>query len=171
LVGGAGLATLEHDELRVLVRWLDTLVDEDARSEPWLCIARAWVSAFTARLDAVEPLLHQVEQAAAADETASIGGNLSEREWQHLRGHIAAVRACVAILQGDELRTAELAQDAWELLPANDAMTRAWVAMVLGLNLYQRGDVEGSDQALAEALAMSHAFLAGPAAQSGKLPA
>jgi len=157
LVGGTGLAMLEHGDLRVVERWLDTLVDEEVRSEPWLCIARAWISAFTTRLDAVEPLLHKVEQAAAGREPTSTGRTLSESEWQHLCGHIAAVRACVALLQGDRLRTAELIQDALELLPADDAMTRAWAAMVLGLNLHQRGDVEGADQALSEAVAISRA--------------
>jgi len=157
LVGGAGLATLQHAELRVLERWLDTLVDEDVQSEPWLCIARAWVSAFTARLDAVEPLLGKVEHAAAGHDPTSTGRTLSESEWQHLRGHIATVRACVATLEGDSVRTAELAHDALELLPTSDAMTRAWVAMILGLNFYQRGDVDAADQALSEALTISRA--------------
>jgi LuxR family maltose regulon positive regulatory protein len=44
-----------------------------------------------------------------------------------------------------------------QLLPDDDAMTRAWTAMVLGLNLHQRGDVQAADQAFSEALATSRA--------------
>jgi len=158
LVGGTGLAMLEHGELRVLERWLHTLVDEEMRSEPWLCIAQAWILAFTARPDAVDPLVRRVEQMAAGREPTSTGRTLSESEWQHLCGHVAAVRACVAILQGDSSRTAQLSQDALERLPAHDAMTRAWAAMVLGLSLHQTGDAEGVDWAFSEAVATSQAI-------------
>jgi LuxR family maltose regulon positive regulatory protein len=158
LVGGTGLAMLEHGELRVLERRLQTLVDEETQSEPWLGIARAWILAFTARPDAVEPLVCRVEQMAASREPTSTGRTPSESEWQHLCGHIAAVRACVAILQGDSSQTAQFSQDALEHLPADDAMTRAWAAMVLGLSLHQMGDSEGVDRAFSEAVAISQAI-------------
>ena len=90
LVGGNALAMMEHGALSTMERWLDALPEEAVRSHPWLCIARAWISAFTARLDAVEPLLHKVEQAAAAHEPTSTGRTLSESEWPHLLGHVAA---------------------------------------------------------------------------------
>jgi LuxR family maltose regulon positive regulatory protein len=157
LVGGTGLHMLEHSELRVLERWLDTSVDEELRSEPWLCIARAWMSAFMGQLDAVEPLLHEVEQTAAGVEPSSTRDSLTDIEEQHIRGHVAAVRACVALLQDDRLQTAEHTRDALQLLPVDDAVTRAWAEMVLGLTLHQSNDVEAADQAFSKALTTSRA--------------
>jgi LuxR family maltose regulon positive regulatory protein len=149
LVGGNALAMLEHGELKILQVWLDALPDQVVRSQPWLCVARAWMSAFTGQLDAVEPLLRDAKEATVGWEQSAEG--------QHIGGHIAAVRACVAIVTGDKLQTAELAREALELLPADDLMTRGWAAMVLGLNLYQSGDIAAADQALSEAVKICRA--------------
>jgi LuxR family maltose regulon positive regulatory protein len=149
LVGGNALAMAEHGELSTLKGWLSALPGEAVRAQPWLCIAQAWVLAFTGQLGAVEPLLQDAERTAASWEGLA--------ETQHIRAHIAAVQTYVAMIRGEESRTAELARQALELLPADDGMTRGWTAMVLGLNLYQGGDTGAADQALAEAVAISQA--------------
>ncbi|MFQ5857463.1 MAG: LuxR C-terminal-related transcriptional regulator [Anaerolineae bacterium] len=149
LVGTNALAMMEHGELTTLERWLDALPDQVVRSQPWLSVAHAWMLAFTGQLDAVEPLLRDAEEAAVSWQQPA--------EEQHIRGHFAAVRACVAVVTGDKLQTAELAREALELLPADDLMTRGWAAMVLGLNLYQSGDIAAADQALSEAVKICRA--------------
>ena len=149
LVGGNALAMAEHGELSTLKGWLSALPGEAVRAQPWLCIAQAWMLAFTGQLGAVEPLLQDAERTAANWKVLA--------ETQHIRAHIAAVQTYVAMIRGEESRTAELARQALELLPADDGMTRGWAAMVLGLNLYQGGDIAAADQALAEAVAISQA--------------
>jgi LuxR family maltose regulon positive regulatory protein len=149
LVGGNALAMLEHGELSALKRWLEGLPGEAVRAQPWLCIARAWMQAFTGQSGAVEPLLEDAERKAAGWET------LAER--QHIRAHVAAVHTYLAMLQGEASRTAALARRALALLPTEDGMTRSWAAMVLGLNLYQDGDVGAAVQALADAAAIAQA--------------
>jgi LuxR family maltose regulon positive regulatory protein len=149
LVGGNALAMLEHGELPALQRWLDALPGQAMRAQPWLCIAQAWMMAFTGQSAAVEPLLQDAER---------IAGNWdAPAERRHVRAHIAAVHTYLAVLQGEASRTGELARQALELLPAKDGMTRGWAAMVLGLNLYQDGDPAAAEQALSEAVAISQA--------------
>jgi LuxR family maltose regulon positive regulatory protein len=149
LVGGNALAMAEHGELSTLKEWLSALPGETVRVQPWLCIAQAWVLAFTGQLDEVEPLLQDAERTAGSWEELT--------ETQHIRAHIAAVQTYVAMIRGEESKTAKLARQALELLPTDDGMTRGWAAMVLGLNLYQGGDTGAADQALAEAVVISQA--------------
>jgi LuxR family maltose regulon positive regulatory protein len=157
LVGGTALSMMEHGELITLERWLDALPDEVVRSQPWLCIAHAWMLGFTGQLDAVEPLLRDAEKAAAAYDGSPEGPRsvLSNGEGHRIRGHIAGIRALVAGMRGDALQAVERAREALEHLPADDLLTRGWAAMALALNLYQSGDVAAGDQALAETVAIS----------------
>ncbi len=149
LVGGNALAMLEHGDLAIIKSWLEALPDAAVRDEPWLSIAQAWMWAFAGQSGAVEPLLQDAERLAAHRSA------LPER--QHIHAHIAAVRTYLAVLRGETSSATELARQALELLPAADGMTRGWAAMVLGLNLYQGGDIAAAGQALADAAAIAQA--------------
>jgi LuxR family maltose regulon positive regulatory protein len=151
LVGGNTLSMMEYGELRALERWLGALPDATVRAQPWLSIAHAWVLAFAGQLDAAEAALAGAES-GIADRDRAVETGLESR-W--LCGHIACIRAFVVGLRGDTLLAAELAREAQALLPAEDLMTRGWVTMALGLYLYRAGDLEGADQVLAEAVAIS----------------
>jgi LuxR family maltose regulon positive regulatory protein len=147
LVGGNALAMLEHGELATIKSWLEALPDAAVHDEPWLSVAQAWMLAFSGQSDAAEPLLQDAERMAARR------GLLQER--QHIGAHVAAVRTYLAVLQGEPSGATELARQALALLPPKDGMTRGWAAMVLGLNLYQRGDVAAALQALTDAAAIA----------------
>jgi LuxR family maltose regulon positive regulatory protein len=153
VVGGHALAMLEHGTLATLKGWLDTLPADVVRAHPWLCIGLAWVSGLAGQLDAVEPLLHNATKALAEWEHSipEPEPSCAERQRTRAHGHVAAVRAAVAIIRGDMLPAAELAREALELLPADDMMARSWAAMVLGLTIYHGSDLTAADQALAKA--------------------
>jgi LuxR family maltose regulon positive regulatory protein len=158
LAGGNALAMMEHSQLRPLERWLDGLPDEVVESQPWLCVAHAWMLAFTGKPRAVEPLLQDAEKIAAEWEESSEGRIRSADERQHMAGHIAAIRAYVAGVTGDAREAVEYARQARRHLPADDLVTRAWAAAALALNLYRCGDLAAGDEALEEAVELGRAI-------------
>jgi len=151
LVSGHTLAMMEHGQLTTLKGWLDGLSGDVVRSHPWLCIGLAWVSVLAGKLDAVESLLQDAAKSVEHSTAASV---MTEGEIRQINGHVAAVRASVAFVRGDEAQTAELARAALELLPAEDSVTRGWAAIYLGLTSYQSSDLGAADQALSEAVAI-----------------
>jgi LuxR family maltose regulon positive regulatory protein len=145
------LAMMDHGELRTMVRWLDALPEETMRSQPWLCIAQAWPLAYAGQGDAVEPLLQDAEQAL----TDRAEGDEGER--RRIAGHLAAIRAYVEGGRGDLSKAAELAREALECLPGEDAMARGWAAYHLGFMLRMKGELEVAAQALEDATATGQA--------------
>ncbi|HET7087964.1 MAG TPA: LuxR C-terminal-related transcriptional regulator [Anaerolineae bacterium] len=129
------LAILERGELAALAQQLNRLPHTIVRTRPWLCISRAWVCAYTGQLDAVEPLLRDAEQAIGFD---------ADREKRRMAGHVAAIRAYVAWIQGEASRAAELARQALDHLPRQDQTTRALTAWTLGVALQLIGDLDGA---------------------------
>ena len=148
LVEGNGLTMMGHGELTTVMRWLDALPDEMVRSRPWLSIARAWALLYVGQLDAVEPLLQDVENASR---------DLGPGRITHVKGHIAAIRAEVAYVRGEMSRTAALSSEALECLPVDDSMARGFAAAHLAYALYWSGDLAAADKALENAYAIAHA--------------
>ncbi len=158
LAGGNALAMMEHSQLTTLERWLDGLPDEVVRSQPWLCVAHAWMLAFTGKPRAVEPLLQEAEKTVAKWEESSEGRVPIGDEQQHMAGHISAIRAYVAGVTGNAREAVEHARQARSCLPVDDLVTRAWAAAALALNLYRCGDLAAGDQALEEAAELGRAI-------------
>jgi LuxR family maltose regulon positive regulatory protein len=152
LVEENALAVMDQGELAALVRWLNALPGEVVRTRPWLCLAHAWALVYVGQLAGVEPLLQTAEEALAAtlDEQ-------SKAEGQRLAGHIAAIRAYGANIEGETSRAAELARQAQKCLAEGDLMARGLTASTLGVALRLGGDLEGAARAFAEALAISQA--------------
>jgi len=144
LIEGNVLAMVEHGELRALERLLGALPDAAACSQPWLCVAHAWMLALTGQLDAAERLLCDDEQAT---------GDLDE----HIAGHTAMIRAYAAAVSGNMLLAAEYACMALELLPTDDLMARGWAMAHFGRTSHWTGDLETATQALTEAVSISQA--------------
>ena len=138
LVEVNALAILERGELAALAQQLDRLPEASVRARPWLRLSRAWVFAYTGQLDAVEPLLRDAEQAIRFD----AGG-----EKRRMAGHIAAIRAYAAWIQGEASCAAELARQSLDDLPQQDRTTRALTAWTLGVALQLVGDLAGAVQA------------------------
>jgi LuxR family maltose regulon positive regulatory protein len=147
LVEGNALAMMGHGALTTVTRWLDALPEDMVRRRPWLSLARAWASLFAGDLGALEPLLQDAEDARQFLEP--------ERQMGHLDGHVAAIRAEAAYVQGDMSRTALFSHEALDRLPAEDSMARGFAAAHLGYALYGMGDLSAADEALADAYAIA----------------
>jgi LuxR family maltose regulon positive regulatory protein len=157
LVADNALAVIYHGELATVARWLDALPAEVMRARPRLSVAQAWALAYAGQLDRFEPLLQDAEKAlAAADERAGALA-LGPAERQHITGHIAAIRAYAAALQGDYSRAAGLARQALDRLPEADLPVRGWTALTLGCVLRSRGDFPAAARAFDQAGAISRA--------------
>jgi LuxR family maltose regulon positive regulatory protein len=70
---------------------------------------------------------------------------------QHIVGHVATIRACVAGLGGDQPQALKFARTAMQNLPATDFNARGMAGIVLGLALRWRGDLQESIQAYSAA--------------------
>jgi LuxR family maltose regulon positive regulatory protein len=135
---------VRQGELVTLLGWLDALPDETARSWPWLCVASAWVLAYTGQLDDVEQHLQDAEEALA-----HLKG---DADFLHVAGHIAALRAYAVVLKGDQVQAADLAREALTLLPEDERTTRGLIATILSSALRWSGDLDAARQACQEAI-------------------
>jgi LuxR family maltose regulon positive regulatory protein len=124
--------------MRTLQGWLDVLPQEVLQSRPRLGIAHAWALAVSGQWEAVESCLADVDI-------------------QQVQGETAAIRAYVAIRQGDVTRTIELGLQALEQLPEEDMFLRAVVAIDLGVAYSSKGDPAAAERALNEAVKFSSA--------------
>jgi LuxR family maltose regulon positive regulatory protein len=146
LVESIGLELLEHSELRQLLAWIEPFPDQLIRTHPWLCIYRAWALLLTGRIEFVEPCLQAAERALPASD------EITDPDVRNRLGHIAAVRACSALLDGDLVCTIQLAQKALAHLPLQAASIRSTVALVSGSALHAAGEPEAAEAAFETAL-------------------
>ena len=120
-------ALLELNELNSVTRQLDCLPLEKGRTQAWLWIVHAWLSAYTGQLDQIEAHL------AAAE--AEWQGLEDLAEQQSLQGYLVAIRAYAAWIKGDRDVASRAARNALECLPPSDYLMRCQAATILGLSL------------------------------------
>jgi LuxR family maltose regulon positive regulatory protein len=149
LIERHSLAMVTRGELTTLLRWIDALPDDLAHSRPWLCIHQAWPLTFAGKADAAEPLLQQIEQQVLPD-------NLTP-ESEEILGHVAAMRAMLAVMRGDMLRAIELAHRADELLPSDNLIPRSIIPYTLASAYCAEGELVQASQALTEELKIGRA--------------
>jgi LuxR family maltose regulon positive regulatory protein len=172
LVERNGLQMVVRSECSTLAKWLEELPEELVRRRPWLCVCHAWVRYYVGPREQVEPRLQDAEQ-ALRDMASAETPALTEVERRYVAGHVAALRAYMA-LQKEELdRVAELAQRALDLLPTGDyaratsaialaaqqtfgtlpevSYARATSAIALAETPRERGDLAASERAYARA--------------------
>ena len=150
LVEQNALGMLDHGELASLLGWLSGIPDTVLQDRPWLGIAYGWALAYSGHLESAQVQLQGVEQSLGELEEGS-------QEARHLGGHIAAIRAFTAILEGDDYHGAELARRALELLPERDLTTRGFVATQLGTALRSIHGLPRATEATSEASFISRA--------------
>jgi LuxR family maltose regulon positive regulatory protein len=144
LVEEQGFKMLEQGQLVALLGWLARLPEGVILAKPWLAIYHAWALLLSGQAQAVESRLEAAEQAL---ETVGPVDRV-------LRGHIAAIRAYLAALQGAVPQAIALAHSALALLPEEAASVRSIVAFTLGGINYMSEDLTGAAQAFAEATVM-----------------
>ncbi len=141
LVSANIFAMLEQNELNSVARQLDSLMGEKSSARPWLLMGRAWLAAYTGRLNSVEPILRMAEY-----EISSLSNEL---ELQTLGGHIAAIRAYTNWIENRRDIAVSAARAALEWLPETEHLIRCQAATLLGLSEVNYNDRE---QALKQAL-------------------
>lgn len=128
LVSANVLVLVEHAELAPILVRLEAVPREQRTSEPWLGLAHAWALAYAGQMEKVEVVLSQAEAHQDA---------LPEDERRRMMGHIGAVRAYVAWVEGDQQSAVERAMDAALLLPQEEYAVRALNMTTLGNALIQ----------------------------------
>ncbi|MFN2130883.1 MAG: LuxR C-terminal-related transcriptional regulator [Anaerolineae bacterium] len=156
LVAHNALAMVLHGQLGTLIASLEQLPGEMLRLRPWLCVAYAWALVFADRLEQADALLQDTEAVLAGGQAVFAQGQAGEQAIR-TTAQITAIRAHLAGLRGELARAIDLARTALELLPEDDAGTRAFVASHLGGLLGRSGDHTASALALREAIAAGQA--------------
>jgi LuxR family maltose regulon positive regulatory protein len=104
-------------------------------------MAYAWALLLLGRLDEAEDLLLDFEE---------IGGSVSL-----LLGQVAAAQAYAARARGDNQRVIEKSEQALELLPESDIVSRSLLSMNLGMVYWHEGRLREAAPALKEAQALA----------------
>ncbi|MFN2131169.1 MAG: LuxR C-terminal-related transcriptional regulator [Anaerolineae bacterium] len=149
LVERHSLAMVTRGELTTLLRWIHALPEEVAHSRPWLCVHQAWPLTFAGQPDAVQPLLLQVER-----QVSPAAPTPEDRE---ILGHVAAMRAMLAVIRGDIPQAVEQAHRADDLLPADSPGPRSIVPFALASAYQAEGDLVRASQALSDELRIGQA--------------
>ncbi|MBW2091233.1 MAG: HTH-type transcriptional regulator MalT [Deltaproteobacteria bacterium] len=157
LLEQAGWPMLMHGEVSLLLECLDALPDEMVRSRPKLSIYYAWALMRDTRFEEVESHLGDAEEGLGLSGIQDDSPDASEPGVRELLGTLAALRACVAVNEGDVPRTRELARQALEYLPEDNLVLRGVVARNLGDAYESEDDLAAAIKSQTEAIAISQA--------------
>ena len=141
LVEQNALQLLIHSEVTTLIRWLDALPDDLTRSRPWLSVYSAWAHFITGKVEAVNQCLEVAQR-------------LSHLAEQDLLGHIAVIRARIALTDQDLSSAVKLARQALEYVPAGHPV-HGHIAVIQGQAAFMQGDLVGASQTLSEAVSIA----------------
>jgi len=155
--------TAKRGELATLRSWLEALPDELVRSRVELCLWQGWLLTLSGQYDSAERLLQDLEprlrtttvpivETIGTVETLRQGAN--HRGLIEYTGRMAAIRAFIAFRRGNTQRTIDLALQALEQLPKDQAF-RGLIAWYLGIAYFESGDLAKGSASLTEARASS----------------
>jgi LuxR family transcriptional regulator, maltose regulon positive regulatory protein len=157
LIERAAASRLARGEVTTIQNWTEAIPAALRRQRPWLAVTTAWGQLLTGHPRAVEPVLGELPDLAAADHP----------DRNALLGNVAAIRAYVAVLDGDVPRTLELAREALTLLPREDGLNRAVATYLIGRAYTLDDDLDAAIAALTEAVGLAckadHIYLAAEA--------
>jgi LuxR family maltose regulon positive regulatory protein len=131
-----------RSEIPVLLGWIEKLPEHIVRGRPWIDVHRANTLVISGRPDEVDPLLKDIEKRIKPDTPRGL----------ELQGHIAAVRAYAANLNGDAQRSIQLASLAKEYLPDEHPAGRGMVAYTLADTYFACDNMESAAQELQDML-------------------
>jgi LuxR family maltose regulon positive regulatory protein len=147
LVSGNILTLAEGEALPELLERFQSTHLEDICSRPWLCISVAWAKAYAGQLDEAEALVNQME--------AALAGKVTEDERDHLIGHGMTIRAYVQWLKGRFEKAVDISREALTKIPADDALERANILIILGLATQNTDNFPAAIQAFRDAALFS----------------
>ncbi len=155
LIEQAFNSLVRRGEIATLQRWAAALPNELVRSNIELSVLQGWLLFVSGKNDAAEQHLQDIERTFGIN---PVSDEHSEQQTMPgrafnlaaIRGRIAAIRASIAVTQGDIPRTIALSRLALEYLPKEN-ISRAYAAWYLGRAYWLSGDVRAASIALAEA--------------------
>ena len=150
LAEGRGMPLLFRGAVSPVLNWLVSLPQEVLDDRPGLWVMYASALIFVSQLAGVEQKLQ-------AAEAALQGGALDART-RDLIGHIAAIRATVAVTQHDVDTIVFQSGRALEYLNPNNLPVRTATTWTLGYAYLLRGDRAAAGRAYTEAIAISQAI-------------
>ncbi len=167
----AGVTAFKRSEMATLRRWLESIPHEHVRVRPRLCLFHASALIGEARFDAAEAWLRDAERNLGASTDAPVAvattGPVTRNETapdtnrsaeiEGMLGEVAAFRAYVSSFRGDPVGTIELAREALERLPEDDAYTRGLSALELGYGYLESGHLQAASDAFSLAMTTSQA--------------
>jgi LuxR family maltose regulon positive regulatory protein len=159
LIEQAFTALVRRGEIATLQRWVAALPDELIRCSIELSILQGWLLFVSGKYHAAERHLQGIERrfgiAPVSDDYAEQHRIASEAQSQaEIGGRIAAIRASIAVAQGDVPRTIALSRLALAYLP-REHLARAYASWYLGRAYWLSGDVRAASIALAQAAQVS----------------
>ena len=150
LVEGEGMPLIFRGAVAPVLTWLQSLPTRELDARPSLWVMYASSLLFVSQTTGVEEKLQAAEaapQGAAPDEKS-----------RDLIGHVAAIRATLAVIQQDVETIIAQSRRALEYLHPDNLPVRTATTWTLG-NAYQlRGDRAAASQAYSEAIAISEAI-------------
>jgi LuxR family transcriptional regulator, maltose regulon positive regulatory protein len=156
LVSSNVLALVEYAELTPILLQIDAVPRERRTTLPWLQVAYAWGLAYAGKMGRASAALRQVE---------ILMGDLPKEESARMMGHVAAVRAYAAWMDGNQPEAIALAEEAAHWLPSNEIAIRSLNLTTLGnaLNQYEADPrstpVLEQAMVLARQAGQSHVFM------------
>ena len=150
LAEGRGMPLLFRGAVAPVLNWLASLPAEvlDARPGLWVMYASALI--FVSQLAGVEQKLQAAE--------AALQGRELDAWTRDQVGHIAAIRATVAVTQHDVDNIVFQSRRALEYLNPNNLPVRTATTWTLGYAYLLRGDRTAAGRAYAEAIAISQSI-------------
>jgi LuxR family transcriptional regulator, maltose regulon positive regulatory protein len=128
LVSANVLALVEQAELLPILSRMDSTPRGQREANPWLEVAHAWALAYTGQMERGNVALTLAEKHLKA---------LPAHERSRITGHISAVRAYAAWVNGSQQEAVELAETAARLLPVDEIAIRALNLTTMGNALTQ----------------------------------
>ena len=132
------------------LKWARQLPDEHIQMRPVLSVGYAWALLENGELEDGERRLNDAESLLDAPT-----GNMlihDEEEFEYLRASIANARTYLSQAYNDVPATIAYAHQALDLLPPDDYLRRGITGSLLGLALWQRGDIKSAYNTFASAM-------------------
>jgi LuxR family maltose regulon positive regulatory protein len=140
--------------------WAQALPDDLVRKRPVLSVGYAWSLLNVGELEAGEIRLRDAERwlkvSGIGEGTKTTPSGMvvvDEEQFQTLPATIASARTYYSQALGDIPGSVKYAQQALDLLPADDYFGRGRMAVLLGLTYWSRGDLEAAYRSFTDAMA------------------
>lgn len=131
-----------------LIRWVGALPEDQVRTRPLLCFVYAWalIVSGSSRWEAIEAWIQEGMRHLPQDRPIP----------DELTGEVLAIRAAAAGYRGETLSTITLAQQAFQLLPA-DHWLRGVLSVAQGSGFMLAGNIAEATRVLTGAIAIFQA--------------